>query len=284
VPFGARVLRSVLITISLALLFFAVYLMFFSALKEDRAQHLAYADFRKELALGTAPTGPTDPNNLANSLAPGSTMAVIDIPTLHVNAVVFEGTSGSVLSNGPGHLRDSVFPGQAGTSVIYGRATAFGGPFGKIDQLQPGQLIRVTTGQGVQQFSVLDVRRAGDVAPMPLAAGKGRLTLVTADGPPLVPSGVVRVDAELTSKTQPTPTMTTTAADLGSSEAALATDQSAWVPLVLWGQGLVLVVVLLSLLRLRWTRWQVWVVAVPVIGFFAFGVAATAARLLPNLT
>jgi LPXTG-site transpeptidase (sortase) family protein len=271
-------------TVAVVLFLFVAYLAVFSNLVHAHTQHLAYADFRKELALGTAPTGPTDPNNPARALALGSAVAVLSIPSIHVNEVVFEGTTPEVLEKGPGHSRNSVLPGQAGVSVLFGRATTFGGPFGSIDELQPGQSITVTTGQGVQQYRVLDVRRAGDPAPAPLAAKKGRLVLDTAEGPPLLPSGVVRIDADLISPVQPTPSQITAAGDLLSSEPALASDGSAWVPLVLWGQGLLIVTLLLAFARIRWGRKQVWVVAVPVIAFFAFGVAETATRLLPNLT
>jgi sortase A len=281
---GARVVSTTLTTIAIALLMFVAYLVVFSGLVHAHTQHLAYADFRKELALGTAPTGPTDPNNAAKVLALGSPVAVLSIPAIHVNEVVFEGTTPEVLEKGPGHSRDSVLPGQAGVSVLFGRSTAFGGPFGNIDQLQPGAVILVTTGQGVQQYSVLDVRRAGDPVPEAPGPKSGRLVLDTADGPPLVPSGVVRVDADLTSSVEPTPTQVISAASLLSSEPALATDDSAWVPLVLWGQALLVAAVLLALARIRWGRGQVWVVAVPVIAFFAFGVAEAATRLLPNLT
>lgn len=280
---GAMIARSFAVTISVSLLMFGAYLLIFSGFKHARSQHLAYADFRKELALGTAPTGPTDPANPSKLLPLGSAMAVLDIPAIKLHEVVFEGTTSSVLSNGPGHLRDSVFPGQAGTSVIYGRNTAYGGPFGNLTLLQKEDVITVTTGQGVQRYSVLDLRRAGDLAPQPLKAGQGRLTLATADGPPLVASGVVRIDAELTSDVAPTPSQLTPA-DLYSSEAALATDPSAWVPLVFWGQALFIGAMFIALLRRQWGRWQVWVVAVPVLAFFAFGVADAATRLLPNLT
>jgi sortase (surface protein transpeptidase) len=278
------VVSTTLGTIALALLMLIAYLLFFSGLTHARTQHIAYADFRKELALGTAPTGPTDPDDPTKPLALGSAVAVLSMPTIGVHEVVFEGTTGSVLEKGPGHLRSSVLPGQAGSSVLYGRATTFGGPFGEINQLQPGDRFTVTTGQGIQQYKVLDVRRAGDPVPPAPAGTSDRLVLDTADGPPLIASGVLRVDADLTSPLQPTPTQIVTNADLSSAELALGTDGSAWIPLVLWGQALLIAAVFVAILRRLWTKWQVWVVAVPIMAFFAFGVAATATRLLPNFT
>jgi hypothetical protein len=188
-----------------------------------------------------------------------------------------------VLESGPGHLRDTPLPGQAGISVIFGRRTAYGGPFSRLPRLRAGDTIIATTGQGVARYQVIDVRRSGDPIPPPLAAGQGRLILVTADGPPLLPSGVLRVDADLASKADATPAMVVSAADLGPREQVLGTDAVAWLPLFLWGQVLLLAAGALSWTRQQWGRWQTWIVAVPVLGFLGLTIADQVARLLPNL-
>ncbi len=208
-PIGVvrQVAGTTIIILAVCLLGFGVWLAFLSGLQYDRAQHTSYADFRAELAEATAPTGPTDPANPKALLASGAPVAVLNIPALGMNAVVFQGTSPQVLENGPGHLRDSQMPGQPGVSVIFGRRTAYGGPFGKLGTLNPGAAITVTTGQGVATYTVLDLRRGGDPAPAAPAAGEGRLILVTADGFPFAPTGVLRVDASLTSKPFSAPTM-----------------------------------------------------------------------------
>lgn len=267
-----------------SLIGFVVWFAFGSRLHYDRAQHDSYATFRVSLALAIAPTGPTQLNNPRQLLAPGSPVAVLSIPEIGLNAVVFEGTSGLVLEDGPGHLRDTPLPGQAGTSVIFGRRTGYGGPFSRLPKLYPGATFTVTTGQGVARYRVIDVRRGGDPAPLPLTPGQGRLILTTADGPPLMPSGVLRVDADLTSKTDATPAMVISESSLGPGEQTLGTDSVAWLPLVLWGQGLVIAVGLLSWLRQRWGRWQAWIIAVPVLGFLGLSIADQVTRLLPNLT
>jgi hypothetical protein len=253
-----------------------------SHLYYDRIQHDAYASFRSELAQAIAPTGPTDPANARALLAPGSPVAILTIPEIGVNAVVLEGTSGAVLEGGPGHLRDTQLPGQVGLSEILGRRAAYGGPFARLSSLSPGQLFTVTTGQGVFRYRVLDVRRAGDPVPR-FTASQGWLILATANGPAFAPSGVLRVDANLISKPQPAPTMVVSAADIGPSELALGTDTLAWVPLVLWGQGLVLAAAGIGWIGSRWNRWQNWAVAVPVLGYLGLAVAEEVTRLLPNV-
>jgi sortase A len=92
---------------------FAGYLYVLSSVQESRSQVLEYARLRGELAGQVAPLGPT---------APGSPVAVLDIPGIGVrNMVVVEGTSPENLTLGPGHLRDTPLPGQAGVSEIFGR-------------------------------------------------------------------------------------------------------------------------------------------------------------------
>lgn len=283
-PGPARTIAGTSITIlAVTLIGFLVWIAFGSRLYYARAQHDAYADFRFPLANATAPTGPTNPFNDKQLLALGTSVAVLNIPELRLRAVVFEGTSGGVLENGPGHLRDTPLPGQPGTSVIFGRRAAYGGPFSGLGTLNQGDRFTLLTGQGQSTYQVLDVRRAGDPLPPPLAAGAGRLILVTADGAPFAPTGVIRIDCDLVSRPFPAPTMVLSAANLNPDENILGTDLFAWVPLVLWGQCLLAAAAAAGWLWHRWGKWQTWIVAVPVVGFFAICVANEVTRLLPNL-
>jgi sortase A len=281
---STRLVISTAVTIlSASLLGFAVYVGFLSQFHYDRAQRAAYANFRTQLAEAVAPTGQTVPGQPNKALSLGTPVAVLAIPSLHLRTVVFEGTTASVLQDGPGHLRDTPLPGQAGTSEILGRAFTYGGPFANLASLNPGATITVTTGLGTSTFSVLDLRRAGDPQPDPVAPGHGRLILTTADGSRFVPSGVLRVDADLTSTTQPSAPLVIGQSQLLPSEQAMAIDSTAWYALVLWGEALLLVTVLLAWVRTRWGGWQIWIVAVPVVGFVGLAVADQATRLLPNL-
>jgi len=269
--------------LALCLLGFVLWFAFLSRLHYDRVQVESYANFRANLALATAPTGPTQPSNPAKLLAPGTPVGVLNIPEIGLTAVIFEGTSGRVLESGPGHLRDTPLPGQPGISVIFGRRAAYGGPFSRLPWVKAGDVFTVTTGQGVASYRVIDLRRAGDPVPPAPAAGQGRLILVTADGPPLAPFGVLHVDADLISKPSPAPAMVVTSSEVGPSEQALGTDPSALVPVVLWGALLLGAVALLAWARQRWGRWQTWIVAVPVVLFLSLSISDQVACLLPNL-
>lgn len=164
-------------------------------------------------------------------------------------------------------------PGQAG----------FGGPFGALGQLRTGETFTVTTGQGSNRFRVVAVRRAGDSVPEPVKAGAGRIVLVTGDGPRYAPSGTLLVDADLVTEVRPAGVRPVAPAALPAGERAMGRDDGAWIPLVLWGEGLLLAAVALAAAWAGWGRRQAWIVGVPVLSVLVLAVADQVARLLPNL-
>ena len=260
---------------------FLVNLVFVSQLVHARDQEVLYSDFRSELANAIAPVGQTGINGAL--LAPGAAVAILEIPDLGMREVVVEGTTSTVMESGPGHKRDTVLPGQAGVSVIYGRQAAFGGPFGQLEILQPGTTVVAITGQGTAEYEVTAVRRPGDPLPPALEPGQGRLTLVTAMGPRFMPTDMLRVDATLVTDPQPSPPRVITAAAMDPAEQAMAGDPAGLVPLLLWLQLLLVVVVGGLWLALRWGRWQAWLVAAPAVFFVGIMASMSAFRLLPNL-
>lgn len=262
------------------LLGFALHVGVVSHVLAARSQSLAFADLREQLAEGVAPVGQTLDGTLLEAGAP---VALLELPGDGVPLVVLEGTSSSVLAQGPGHRRDTALPGQAGTAVVFGRRASYGGPFSEVGALQPGRVITVTTGQGEAAYRITGVRRAGDPVPPPVAAGGGRLTLVTATGLPYLPSGTVRVDADLVTDAQPSPPRPVTAGQLGPEDKPLAGDRGVLVGLVLWSQLLLLAACGFAWARVRWGVRQAWVVGVPVLAAVGLATAHAAAGLLPNL-
>lgn len=272
---------SALLTLAILCLGFLANLLIVSQLVHARDQEVLYSDFRSELANAIAPVGQTDVNGAL--LRPGAPVAILEIPDLGMKEVVVEGTTSSVTQSGPGHKRDTVLPGQPGTSVIYGRQAAFGAPFGQLEILQPGMTIVATTGQGPAEYRVIGVRRPGDPLPPVLEPGQGRLTLVTAMGPRFMPTDLLRVDAELVTPAQPAPPRVLTAASLDPAEQAMAGDPAGLVPLLLWLQLLLIVAVATVWLVIRWGKWQAWLVAAPIVFFAGIMASMSALRLLPNL-
>lgn len=278
---GTRWISGTAMTILGALLVgFVFSVSLVGAVQHARAQTVAYATLRNTLANATTPVGQVDSNGVLNHL--GVPVSLLQIPAIHLNEVVLEGTTPSVLMNGAGHRRDSVMPGQAGISVIFGRRAAFGGPFAGIASLKVGTEFSVTTGQGVMNFKVVNVRRAGAKVTLPLA-GQARLVLVTAEGPAYVPSGLLYVDADLVGKVAATPAPLFGSNSLPAAEQALGTDPGAWVAIVLWGQLLLAAALAFVWAQRRWGKWQTWIVGVPLLLALSLLVATQAAQLLPNL-
>ncbi|GHJ49224.1 sortase [Catellatospora sp. TT07R-123] len=276
-----RVLIGQILTLSAAVLLgTAVALVLLGALRHQRTQTLAEGRLRLALAEGTAPVSQLAPDGAP--LDPGTPVAVLVIPSIDLREVVFEGTAGQVLTDGPGHRRDTVLPGQAGVSVLMGRRAGYGGPFARVPDLRVDAEITVTTGQGVHRYVVTGVRHAGDPQPEPADPGTGTLILTTADGLPYFPDDVVRVDAKLTTPVMPTPGRAFGVSALPAGELAMAAGDDV-VPLVFWLQLLVALGCGVVYVRLRLGAWHAWLVGVPTLAVAGLGAADAALSLLPNL-
>lgn len=267
-------------TVGVVLSTFVAEVVVLGRFEHRHDQQVQYAAFRAELAAGTAPIGSRDFQGAPLRL--GAPVALLAIPSIGVDEVVGEGTSGAVLESGPGLERDSVLPGQVGTSVIMARASAYGGPFRYLDQLQSGDRIEVTTGQGVAEYRVAGVRHHGDPEPARLHGQLGRLTLVTASGAAYAPADALRVDADLISEVQPTPPGR--APRPAHNEAAMAADRFARRDVAAWTAVLTAATVLAFWAGPRWGRAKTWLVAVPVLLVLGLMLADRIALLLPNLT
>ncbi|MFA6574990.1 MAG: sortase, partial [Nocardioides sp.] len=140
----AIALSSSLTMLSIVCLWVAAQLLLLGGLSYDRSQNLLYDELRTQLASATAPIGPVVPV--------GDPVALMTSTRIGLDEVVVEGTASGDTLTGPGHLRNTVLPGQVGTSVVMGRATTYGGPFGDLGELVEGDIITVVSAQGTQAF------------------------------------------------------------------------------------------------------------------------------------
>jgi sortase A len=85
---------------------------------------------------------------------PGDSIGRIELPTLHRSYYLVEGTSTKDLTKGPGHYGDTPLPGRKGTVGIAGHRTTHGAPFRTIDQLKPGDPIRLDMTNGTFTYKV----------------------------------------------------------------------------------------------------------------------------------
>lgn len=271
------------LVLSALLLGFVAHVTLVGSLQHARAQQVLYQDLRRQLADATSPLGQLDVNG---QLVPnGTPIGLIEISTedVEVREVFVQGTTGSALTSGPGHRRDTVMPGQEGTTIIMGRQATYGGPFGYLAALEEGDIIRITTGQGVAKYEVFGIRREGELLPQPLAAGEGRLELITADGSPLVPSGTLHIDAELTSAVQQTPAPVMTTEVLEPSEMAMAGDSSSLLSTLFWAQLLIVAAIAVRWVRTKWGMWQTVTIAIPILIPLAAATSDSAITMFANL-
>lgn len=86
----------------------------------------------------------------------GVPIARIVMEDIDVDQVIVSGVGVEDLKKGPGHYGSTVQPGQPGNAAIAGHRTTYGAPFHRIDELQPGDEIKVQTLQGLFTYEVID--------------------------------------------------------------------------------------------------------------------------------
>ncbi len=114
----------------------------------------------------------------------GSVMARIQIPALHLDQYVVEGTSAGDLEEGPGHIVGTAVPGQAGNVAIAAHRTTFGAPFSRLSELHRGETITLTTTTGEElTYSVSQLPKtvSADNRSIFSDLGDNRLTLTTSN-------------------------------------------------------------------------------------------------------
>ncbi len=278
---AARVTTFSVISLIVLTVGFVAHLLLISPMHFHSEQLKKTESLRYELANGTAPVGQVDSEGYL--LASGTPLAFITIPKLNVNAVVVEGSTSSDTMVGVGHRRDTVLPGQEGISVLYGRQAAYSGVFGRLHELKTGDTIKVLTGQGESEFTVSNVRVAGDEVTNSIPSGGSRLTLVSASGIPFLPNSAVWVDADLVGPAKETPLKVIPMLAIDSSEQAMNGDLNALTPIIYLYQLLALVILAMLWLRKNWGRGQSWIIAVPLMVWTTAMLAEQITRILSNL-
>ncbi len=107
----------------------------------------------------------------------GSIPTRLLIPSIHLDAMVVEGTSRSALLAGPGHMEDTAFPGDAGNSIIAGHRDTF---FRRLGELNLGdQIVVQRHGQQFRYNVVAKTIVDADDSEVLSNSAPGLLTLIT---------------------------------------------------------------------------------------------------------
>jgi sortase A len=104
-------------------------------------------------------------------LQEGHAIGRIKVDRIGLDMVVVQGTDTSSLQKGPGHYANTPLPGQAGTVAVAGHRTTYLAPFRHIDEIRPGDEIRVEMPYAaftyvMQRHEVVDPTDVGILRPV----------------------------------------------------------------------------------------------------------------------
>lgn len=261
-----------LVGVGVLIVLFMIYLFAFTPLSASRdQQRLAQSltggpHYRYGLVAGHTPPE-------------GAAIGVLEIPALHLDQIVVQGTSAADLMEGPGLMPGSALPGSPGNAVIAGRRVTFGGPFGAVGQLRTGDRIHAVDGAGsfTYRVSKVEVVTAGqrDVV-TPTATN--RLTLVTSNSS-FVPNGRLVVLARLVGHPVAVPTG---ALAVPGYELGLSGDPVAGGLAVMWSILTLIVLLGAGLAVWRWRRpWLIYLLTAPIVVACGLFACESVARALP---
>ena len=300
------VVGRVCITAGVLILLFVAYQLWGTGIREAQAQRALEDEFEQSLEEadptpgststtepGVAPPTTSDAGPPPPPPADGDAIAQLRIPAIGVDKIVVEGVEVSDLKKGPGHYPGSPLPGQPGNAAIAGHRTTYGAPFNRIDELETGDEILVTTVQGSFRY---EVREQLIVEPDQVEVlddfGDDRLTL-TACHPKYSARQRIVVVASLVVPAAPAPetppATTTPPEDDGTDEQAASETldaglggerASAW-PAVLLAVACALIWVAAWLLGQLWRPWPAYLVCLPLFLVVLFFFFEEFSRLLP---
>jgi len=95
---------------------------------------------------------------LRRQVREGDAIGRIVIPTIGARFVVVQGTAAGDLRRGPGHYPATSLPGLPGTVAIAGHRTTYLAPFHDVNDLRPGDAIRLEMPYGVFTYRVQRTR------------------------------------------------------------------------------------------------------------------------------
>ena len=89
---------------------------------------------------------------------PGNAVGILVIPRIHLDMVVVQGVDTASLKKGPGHYPSSAFPWEDhGRVAIAGHRTTYLHPFWSLNEMRPGDAIKIETEYGTFRYRVTRV-------------------------------------------------------------------------------------------------------------------------------
>jgi sortase A len=292
-------------------LLFVVYQLWGTGLREAQAQNRLESEFEEIIGgqEGGDPISSGEDGSTTTTIGPpppppaeGDAMARLAIPDIGVDKIVVEGVSLEDLKHGPGHYPDTPLPGQPGNAAIAGHRTTYGAPFNRINELDRGDEILVTTVQGTFRYEVSDqlIVSPGEVGVLD-DFGDNRLTLTachpkysarqriivvaalvgepaSASGTPAGPTtGAIPGDGE----TSGSGNSDSDELSAGTIDGGLSGERAAIWPAVALGVACALVWIAAWLLGKLWSKWPAYLLCTPLFLLMLFFFFENFSRVLP---
>ena len=112
----------------------------------------------------------------------GSVVGILAIPAIGLQQAVVEGVGPSQTVSGPGHVPGTAGLGQPGNSAVVGRHSGYGGPFGQLGDLRPGDKVVTATTEGQSVYVVHSIRTVTLITAAPAAASSVTTTTLGRPG------------------------------------------------------------------------------------------------------
>ena len=309
----ARIIGGIgrfLIGTGLLLLLFVAYQLWGTGLQESRSQRSLTREFEKVLdAATTSTTAPdgSEPATTATTEPPlpppsGKAVAMLEIPKIGLRKAVVQGVGVPDLKKGPGHYPDTPMPGQAGNAAIAGHRTTYGAPFFRLNELDPNDVIRVRTLQGLfeyrvsrtevvhpSQLEVLDRTKDAELTLTtcePRYSARRRLVVhaVLQDHPapsPTTTTSTTSTTVASSVTTRPSRSTTTTTLQPEEERSGLSGDPTARWPTFLYGGLTALIGLVIWFAGRRWKRLPAYLLGAPVFFVALYVFFENISRVLP---
>jgi sortase A len=294
------------ITLGVLILLFVAYQLWGTGIREAQAQRNLENEFEERLGDAgmvvpdeSAQGSPSPPTTATPGPPPpppaeGDAVARLRIPDIGVDKIVVEGVTLDDLKRGPGHYPETPLPGQPGNVAIAGHRTTYGAPFNRVNELEPGDEILVTTLQGAFRYEVSDqLIVSPDEVEVLDDFGDNRLTLTACHPKYSARQRIIIVaalvgNAAPASEPTPGPGPDEIPGDgeggeltAGTVDGGLSGERaSAW-PAIALGVACALVWTAAWLLGKLWRRWPAYLLCLPLFLMMLFFFFESFSRLLP---
>lgn len=137
---------------------FIIFQFIFSWILQIRSQQMGAYQLANRFSIAAGAIGHLDLSPLPNEPPYiGEAIALIKIPKLRMEQIIFEGSDSNTTKKGIGHVPGTSGISETGTSILVGRKSTWGSTFYKIDKLKVGDIFFITNVSGTKKYKISDI-------------------------------------------------------------------------------------------------------------------------------